>query len=87
MYPQFMWDMLPLDSKTQESILKLDHIQPIGRHHESLELTKYRLSEEALIALDEWIEWLLYGGTQHEGWLYLFKEEMAKIMENFNAPN
>lgn len=78
-YPQFIWDIIPAPSKTEESILKLDHLQPVGRHHDSIELTKYRLSDEALIALDEWFQWLLYGGTKGEGFLYLFKEEIASM--------
>jgi len=45
----------------EESILRLDHIQPIGKHHESIELTDYRLGEEALDIIDEWITWLITG--------------------------
>jgi len=59
-YPQFMWDMLPLTGK-DESILRMDHIQPIGRHHDSIELTDYRLSEDAIDIIDEWLTWIFTG--------------------------
>jgi len=32
-YPQFMLDVLP--GSTTESVARLNHLQPIGRHHES----------------------------------------------------
>ncbi len=61
MYPQFMWDKLPINSNTVESIIRFDHIQPIGRHHDSIEILSYRLSDDALNALNDWIMWLIEG--------------------------
>lgn len=57
-YPQYVWDKLPLSGAT-ESILRLDHLQPIGRHHDSFDMTPYRLSGDALNILDDWLQWLL----------------------------
>jgi len=65
-YPQFMWDMLPLTGKN-ESILRMDHIQPIGRHHDSIELTDYRLSDDAMMILDEWLTWIFTGQLFTDG--------------------
>jgi hypothetical protein len=47
-YPQFMLDRLPLDRGPTESLLRLDHIQPVGMHYYSFEHSGYELSEEAV---------------------------------------
>lgn len=60
-YPQFLWDDVP---GGEESILRLDQIQPIGAHHDSHRLTKYRLSRDALQIVDEMITWLIMGGVE-----------------------
>ncbi len=78
-YPQFMWDMLPLDSSTKESVVRLDHIQPIGRSEDSVEITKYRLSSTALFFFDEWLEWIVTGQLRAESILGEYREELLKI--------
>lgn len=78
-YPQFMWDRLPLGGSTTESVIRLDHIQPIGRHHDSLELTNFCLSDQAIEILDEWLVWLLRGDFDTDSLLYEFKIEREKI--------
>jgi len=60
-YPQFLIDSLPLRGKRIESVLRLDHLQPIGRHHDSFTPTEHRLSEDAMDMVDEWLEWLRTG--------------------------
>jgi hypothetical protein len=61
-YPQYLWDKLPLGGgSAAESILLLDHLQPIGRQESSFELIQYCLSKEALEIVDEWLEWLITG--------------------------
>ena len=52
-------DILP--EYSTESILRFDQIQPIIRHHNAIKITKYCLSEESLIILSEWLEWLFEG--------------------------
>jgi hypothetical protein len=59
-YPHYLWDKLPI-SGASESILRLDHIQPIGRHHDTFELLGFTLSEDAQIVLDEWLHWIVFG--------------------------
>jgi hypothetical protein len=56
-YPQFMLDSLPIPP-VGESVLRLDHMQPIGRHHDSYSPMGYALTEDALDVVDEWLEWL-----------------------------
>ncbi|MCP4050219.1 MAG: hypothetical protein GY730_05890 [bacterium] len=52
-YPQFMWDRLPHTGK--ESILRFDHIQPLGMHYMSYKKLKYKLSNDAMDIIDEWL--------------------------------
>ena len=60
-YSRFMLDRLPIGGSPGGSLLRIDHIQPIGSHHNSLEPTEWCLSDEALTTLDEWIWWHLEG--------------------------
>jgi len=78
-YSQFMWDRLPIGGSTTESILRLDHIQPVGRHHEAMEFTPYRLSEDALDILDEWLSWLISGDFSDDSLLPFFRQEIENI--------
>lgn len=61
-YPQYMWDKLPLGGST-ESILRLDHIFPIGRDPAAYRLTDFALSPKAMRLLDDWLDWLLVGSV------------------------
>ena len=65
-YPQYLWERLPITGR-DESILRLDHLQPIGRHGESYETTEYTLHEEALGLVDEYLEWFLRGRLPSAG--------------------
>lgn len=70
-YPQFIWEKLPMEGSTVESILRLDHIQPVGRSRDSIEFLPFRLGEKALLLLEEWVDWVLkgelaYGKDQEE---------------------
>jgi hypothetical protein len=80
-YPQFMWDALPFGGSTTESILRLDHLQPIGRHHDTIEVTPYRLSEDALEVFDDWLDWLIGREFVEESLLLFFREEIRNIEE------
>ncbi len=60
-YPQYFWDILPVSNSSKESVLRLDQLQPIGHHHDSLEWTKFRLNEEAMELLKDQITWFLWG--------------------------
>ena len=73
-YPQYLWDQLPLGGR-KVSILRLDQIQPVGRHGESFELTEYCLGEDALRFVDEWLGWLFTGTLEEEGLLLEVRRE------------
>ncbi|MDI7269862.1 MAG: hypothetical protein QME96_17870 [Myxococcota bacterium] len=74
-YPQYAWDVLPVGD-VRESILRLDHLQPVGRHQNAFEWTAHRLSDEALAIIDEWLGWLLRGDLPDDGVLAFLRREL-----------
>ena len=79
-YPNFHWDVLPLkDGASEESILRLDHIQPVGRHHDSYEWTKHCLSDPAMEIIDQWLHWLIENELPEESELLYFREQIAEL--------
>jgi hypothetical protein len=77
-YPQFIWDSLPIGD-VKESILRLDHIMPIGRHPNSFEVTAHRLTAEALSIVDEWIAWITAGTLAEDGVLYDIRRGLLEL--------
>ncbi len=77
-YPQYAWDLLPL-GEVRESILRLDHLQPVGRHQNAFDWTPHRLSKEALAIIDEWLGWLLRGELSDDCVLALFRREVRSV--------
>jgi len=77
-YPQYIWDQLPLQGGT-ESILRLDHLFPIGADPAAYRLENHRLSDEALVLLDEWVTWLLTDGLPSDGTLAMIRTEFSKL--------
>jgi len=75
-YPQFVWDCLPISGKPDESILRLDHIQPIGAHYNSYKLSEFKLSDGALEVIDELVRWLIWGGVYEDSLIALYREEI-----------
>lgn len=59
-YRQFFWDHLPLPGD-DPSILRMDHIQPIGLDTKSYAITPFKLCSEALLIMDEWLAWSASG--------------------------
>ena len=81
-YPQFMLDYLPIGGPKQ-SILRLDHIQPIGLHYYAYEHSGFCLSEEAVeLILDDWLKWLFYGGLPPDSFLLDYQKEIISIYGN-----
>ncbi len=61
-YPQYILDELPLKgANSGPSVMRLDHLQPAGNHHDSVEVLPFRLSDDALMIVDEWLDWLVKG--------------------------
>lgn len=79
-YPQFCWDCLPIDGGPNESLLRLDHIQPVGTHHNSYKLSGFKLSDHALEVVDELIHWLVWGGVYEDSLIAMYRAEIEKLL-------
>ena len=75
-YPQFVWDRLPIGGVPDESILRLDHLQPIGTHYNSYKISEFKLSDGALEIIDEMVRWLIWGGVDADSLIALYREEI-----------
>lgn len=78
-YPQYVWDTLPIPSDSESSILRLDHIQPIGKHHDSYKLTDYILKEDVVALLNEWIDWLTTGEVDKDSVLNEIRNDLLSL--------
>lgn len=78
-FPHFFWEILPLFQKTTiVSVLRFDHIMPIGSHYMSIEPTKWKLSKEALLVMRDWFYWYLCGEFPSDS---LLREAVALLRE------
>jgi len=59
--------------------MRLDHLQPVGRSQDSMELLDYCLSGEALLLFDEWLEWLLKGSLESGTLFGALREELINF--------
>jgi hypothetical protein len=75
-YPQFVWDRLPISGGPDESILRLDHLQPIGADSNSYKISEFKLSDAALEIIDELVHWLIWGGVDADSLIALYREEI-----------
>lgn len=82
-YPQFFWDKLPIGGST-ESLLRLDHLQPIGAHHQSYDLSNFKLSEPAMEILDEMLEWLMQGMVHEDSFIAIYREIIEDTFDEKN---
>ncbi len=78
-YPQYVWDPLPLQGGPSESILRLDHLMPIGADPAGFRIEPYCLSDDAIAILDEWLQWLVTDTLPEGAILTTIREEFAKL--------
>jgi len=71
-YKQFMYDELP-HASGEPSVLRFDHILPVGSHTKSYKPLGYKLGDEALKILDEYLQWNLFGGVEEDAFILEFK--------------
>ena len=71
-YKQFLYDSLP-HKGGEPSILRLDHIMPIGSHTKSYKSLGYRLGKEALQIFEEYLEWNIFGGVSENAFILEFR--------------
>lgn len=65
-YNQFFWDKLPIGG-SNESLLRVEHLQPVGFHYMSLEAQPWRLTDDTLAIMDDWLIWHLTGYLPSDG--------------------
>ena len=78
-YSQYIWDILPIAGSDEGSILRLDHVFPVGADSANWELFNYRLRADALTYLDEWLSWHTTGTLPADGLLAYTRTELAKL--------
>lgn len=75
-YPQFFWDQLPIGGP-KESILRFDHIQPVGLHYYAYEHAGYALSDDAMeLIIDDWISWVFHGGLPEGSFILDYQKDV-----------
>lgn len=78
-YPQFMLDSLPIGGPAQ-SVLRFDHIQPVGLHYKSFNHTGFRLSDAAMrYIVADWLYWYLWGDLPEDSIVKGFQEMVGKL--------
>ncbi|MGA3085723.1 MAG: hypothetical protein ABSE95_13155 [Thermodesulfobacteriota bacterium] len=78
-YPQYLYDKLPESGRTEESILRLDHLQPFPLFDQSYQWTPHCLSKDALMILEEWLQWLIEGTLPEESILGMYRKELGEF--------
>lgn len=78
-YPQYVWDTLPLAPSELQSILRLDHLMPVGADSANWQITPHVLSDEAKGLLDDWIFWLITGNLPEESALFYARSELREL--------
>lgn len=80
-YPQFMLDSLPLagGKKTERSILRLDHLQPVGMHYRAFVHTGFCLSTDARECIfQDWLNWYLWDDLPEDSLIRGFQKLVQK---------
>jgi len=76
-YPQYMWDKLP--ERANSSILRFDHIQPMGTDQKAYKWTAFCLGRDAMQILDEWMQWVMTGCLLEDGVLNDFRKGLLEL--------
>lgn len=84
-YSQYVWDVLPIPGSDEGSILRLDHVFPVGADPANWELTAFQLRTDALEYLDEWLGWHTSGTLDPDGLLAFTRGELAKLAPSDGA--
>lgn len=91
-YKQFLWDELPGDAlelctaKTREgSLIRLDHLVPVGTDPGFYRNTGYRLNDDGRRLLNEWLEWFWFGDMKAESFLLLFRSQYLPMASSPEA--
>lgn len=80
-YPQFILDSLPITSgkKTEQSLLRLDHLQPVGTYYRAFVHTGFCLSVDAReLVLRDWLDWFLWDDLSETSLLRDFQKLVSE---------
>ena len=77
-YPQFVWDNLPFQGG-EESILRLDHLQPIGVHYNAFKFSGWQLTDGAMEVIDEILSWLVWGGVPEDSLIAMYRKDIEAM--------
>ena len=76
LYPQYMWDNLPVPgSEKQGSVLRMDQILPIPHKTEAYRHSGWELSKNALAVVQEWLQWSMLNRYPRDGYLDLVRSQ------------
>ena len=78
-YSQYVWDRLPEGGLPEGSILRLDHVFPIGDDPANWTPLGYWLRDDIRAILDEWLSWHISGVLVPDGVLEWARDELAKL--------
>lgn len=76
-YPNYFFLSIP--GQTQHSVVRLDQMQPIGRHYQNYRISEYRLSDDVLLVLDQWMQWLLSGAIAEDELLETLRDGLLAL--------
>ncbi|MDP2874727.1 MAG: hypothetical protein Q8O00_01000 [Holophaga sp.] len=81
-YKQFLWDRLPsgalelCSARTREgSMLRFDHIVPVGSDPSFYRNTGYRLNDDGQRLIKEWLEWVWFNDMREDSFLLGFRSQ------------
>jgi hypothetical protein len=78
MYPQYMCDRLPMGGSV-ESIMRFDQVQAIGPARTAIDILPWKLSDEALAFVDEWLTWYVRRELLVDGPLYSARDLLVNL--------
>jgi hypothetical protein len=81
-YAQFLWDQLPESDETPESIVRLDHLQPVGTHYASFKVTGWKLSASGLNVIDDLLSILMRGGVEEDSLVNIYRELIKQLIDS-----
>jgi hypothetical protein len=77
-YSQYICDRLPIGGP-EESIMRFDQLQPIGPDRSGIQILPWRLSDEAIALVDEWLTWYTRRAILEDGPLHTVKQLLASL--------
>jgi hypothetical protein len=77
-YPQYMYDRLPIGG-SDESIMRFDQAQTIGPDRTAIDILPWRLSNDALAFVDEWLTWYVRRELLEDGPLHSAREILVSL--------